>query len=241
MNIQIFRRFCVYHPVTADACRHFANIFYIRSRQNESATPHCPPFPHTFPVPTRPWCEMSNTKSTTTPLSGLAPMPRSFDPAGVFEQQQQLWLSQRRRDKTKTGIEARGILIDWMGEHRSDACLLGNDKGSTDGISQEFHSDAASLTHYRYRQARQDDHRNRVLPHPFANALGRIKGIHLTGGQAEVAGRLFADRDNKRSPIRSIAPTGRGATASRQVPACHKQKNPVGAWRPRVQGRAGSP
>ena len=111
-----------------------------------------------------------------------------FDPApSVFEQKQELSLSQRRRTKTKSGIKTSRIFVDRMCQHRPNASLLGYQEGTPDSILQEPEADPSPLILSANRQTRQNDNRQGVLAHPFANTLRRIQDIDLTDCQTEVA------------------------------------------------------
>ena len=91
----------------------------------------------------------------------------------------------------------RRFVVDGVGQHRPDASLLCNQHHAADGILQETKSDATPLILLRHCQSCQDHDRHRVLPHPFANALGCIQGIDLADGQAEIACYAVAVSDYK--------------------------------------------
>jgi transcription elongation factor GreB len=69
---------------------------------------------------------------------GLTLWSKLLDPTPcVFEQKQELPLSQRRSRITKSGIETSSLFIDWMRQHRSNAGLLGHQKRTPDSVLQE--------------------------------------------------------------------------------------------------------
>jgi len=107
--------------------------------------------------------------------------------ASILEEQQQLLLSQWRGDEAKTVAEARAIIVDGMRQHRPNAGLVRNQHRATNRILQQADADAASVVLRGGRQSRQNHHRYGILPHPFADSLGRFQRINLANGQAEIA------------------------------------------------------
>lgn len=96
-------------------------------------------------------------------------------------------LAQRRSGESEPGVEPRCFFIDGVGQYRPDAGLLGHQRRAADCILQQAEADAPPLIVLRYRQPRQDHHRQRVPPHPLADALRRFQRFDLAHGQAEVA------------------------------------------------------
>ncbi len=97
---------------------------------------------------------------------------------------------QRGGDKTETEVKARCRFIDWMGEDGPDSGLIGNQQSSPNRVLQHAATDTSPLHGAIHGQPGQNDNRNRITPHPFANALGYGQRIDLADGQAEIAARI---------------------------------------------------
>lgn len=74
-----------------------------------------------------------------------------------------------------------------MGDQRSDASLICNDKRATDRVLKQANAEAAALVDHRHGKPCKDDHRDWIVAHALTHAFGRFQAVDLPHGQAEVA------------------------------------------------------
>ena len=101
-----------------------------------------------------------------------------------------------------------------MCQHRSNSRLFRDQECTPDGILQESESNPSSMVLRTDRQPRQNDNRQWILAHAFANALRYFQSIDLTDSKAEVASNPVVIGHNK-GPGR---PTGLRLTRVAQQP-----------------------
>lgn len=106
----------------------------------------------------------------------------------------------RRPDEPESRVGLCRFIIDGVRQHCADAGLLSDQKRSPDRILQQAKADSAPLVVPRNRQSGQNNHRKRILTHPFAKALGHIERINLADGQAEHCGSLLTLDPLERKP-----------------------------------------
>jgi len=118
----------------------------------------------------------------------------------ILEQHHQLPLVRRRRLETELAIKRLGIRVDRMRQQRANARLLGNRQRAANGVLKQAETKTSPLVIKINGKPCQDDQRNRVLPHPAPNPLGRLKRVDLANSQAEVSGypRIIADDKGSR-------------------------------------------
>lgn len=135
-------------------------------------------------------------------------MRRSSETPRILEQENQLPLAHRRRLETKTTIKRFSLGIDGVRQQSSYTRLLSNRDSAPDGILQQAETRTLPLVVEIDSQPRQNNQRDRVLPHPATNPLRRLKRVDLANGQAEVSGDAipFAhDEGSRRAATLSLA------------------------------------
>lgn len=124
--------------------------------------------------------------------------------SGILEQEQQLPVADWGGYEPELDIKTGSLFVKRMGQQGAHTGLIGDDQSSSDGVLQQPNADTLTLMPGVHGEARQQYYGDWVLPHAFADAVGRIDSIHLPDGQAGVADDLLFRHDHER-PGRAAA------------------------------------
>lgn len=145
----------------------------------------------------------------------VASTRRRRDAPGILEQEDELPVVAWCGLETEAPIEGIGLGVDRMRQQRSNAGVLGHGDRSSDGVLQEAEAETAPLVAPVDCQPRQDDQRDRVLPHPAADPLRRFERVDLADGEAEVPGHAIVVTGDEGA--RRPAPLGLASVSQQPV------------------------